>query len=591
MQAGDGVVPPCAAGADSGSELSTDTDDEGPSLQATYHGARRRWLPWWRFEADPEGTARPGDGCGYGLLSGHTWTRLLRLACGRISFWMCLATAEFFCWACIYWRLTAQTHPNLFITCVVFPLAFSIHSAFHRHERALDELGTMRAAVQACFQLHVDWHLQLTDPAQQDVYGRSAPSEQPRTRKEQDEEGLRWQRYHRAWGRAHLRSTYGSCVEFLDAATAYFRGSDMDWHDRRRRAAGSEHPRDAQLRRVYAAIRALSEANERLRSAAKATEQRANDPRCPDAIFFVAAPFLTRPIHWTYMLGQSFEKVRGIRDHRSPTSVRSYTKTGTFIVPIALGPWLAWLAGEYENWVAYYVCFCVTLVFSALREVQDTIENPFSTEHSVAGVESFSLLDLILETRPLTLSAADFDRLLPLLREEPDEDGRPAVVVAPGWSCAACCGPRHGAPGAAEHGGAVAERAAARALHAVQGQQLLRLNGAAVRSLADVLRIRGLESSRGEVVCEVAPRRLRKGEPPPAWAPLASRRGQRRDAGWPRLQAFQLAAVRTAGATPRKGASIVENAASPPTPPPVLPRQPASWRVPATASSTEPATV
>eukprot|EP01065_Artemidia_motanka_P000609 TRINITY_DN10286_c0_g1_i2.p1 TRINITY_DN10286_c0_g1~~TRINITY_DN10286_c0_g1_i2.p1 ORF type:complete len:718 (+),score=175.53 TRINITY_DN10286_c0_g1_i2:67-2220(+) len=330
-------------------------------------------VPWYAFNGTPSrgffssSSLRKCSGAAWR----RRWFHLRNLA--RVGITMdsllCLFLAELFCYFCIHTGAYARIHPNLFIACVVFPLAFAINAAYLRRERALDELGVLKSSALSFFHLHMDWHQHLKDPRAVELYKPSRLTGPDLALPE-------W--HHQVWGRRHLLETYVSLAAFLHAVRVYLITDDLDFRDvnttgpdavpcrsERRRV------RNECLREVYTRLQELSGANERLRLAAAGT--------CSLKLpFAVDGPIITRPIHWLYMITQSWEKVRNVRDHRTPASIRSYTKTLTWLVPILLTPYYAWLAHDYDDWAAYYTCFFVSLAFNCLRTVQDFQENPFT---------------------------------------------------------------------------------------------------------------------------------------------------------------------------------------------------------------------
>eukprot|EP00756_Hemistasia_phaeocysticola_P045501 Hpha_TRINITY_DN19249_c0_g1::TRINITY_DN19249_c0_g1_i1::g.194372::m.194372 len=284
-------------------EGSEEEEESGPCLREMFlpgDSQKRDWLPWWRFDARMEGFPDSQElhsikkGCGlrcHAFRRQESLRRFVVLLMSSAVFWSSLLISEGLVFLCVALDLRAQTHPNLVITAIVLPLALTINSAFHRHERALDEMGVLRAAVQTCFQQHLDWRYQLSDPAQQPLDGRAR---KPTPGLEAETEAALWRQYNAAWSRAHLSRTYEVFACFLDAVADYLSSSDLDWSDTQRdmlKRGISGNARDAHLQRMYAELQRVSEANERLRAACKAWEQRATAPRDP-ALFHVAPPLL-----------------------------------------------------------------------------------------------------------------------------------------------------------------------------------------------------------------------------------------------------------------------------------------------------------
>ncbi|KAJ9464128.1 hypothetical protein DIPPA_18955 [Diplonema papillatum] len=271
-----------------------------------------------------------------------------------------LILSELSTFLCIYYGAYANIHPNLFLTVFVFPLAFSINAVYQRRERALDELATLKAAATTFFLLHQEWHVFMADPAYLEFHTVA-----------DTKFSKLWIAHNEQYAQWHLHKVYTTVQRLLDDIRTYLSTPDTAYdpevHGSRASRVSARH---VLLKRVYKGIRELSDANERLRRG----QTTAAVLKVPLA---VQPPILTRPIHWMYFMVQAFEKVRGIRDYRSPTTIRSFTKTLSWTVPLLLTPYYAYLAHEFEDWVAYFVCFFVTLILGSYRIIQDFGENPF----------------------------------------------------------------------------------------------------------------------------------------------------------------------------------------------------------------------
>lgn len=120
-------------------------------------------------------------------------------------------------------------------------------------------------------------------------------------------------------------------------------------------------------------------------------------------------PCLTRVIHYHATLVTSFERMRVVREYRTPRGIRGYTKMIVFLLPIILAPFFAFQSRdtamrftEYaqrspvcqndnpycgnayqttdlfaQNWSAYFSAFICSMVFGSLQAVQDTLDDPF----------------------------------------------------------------------------------------------------------------------------------------------------------------------------------------------------------------------
>jgi len=65
---------------------------------------------------------------------------------------------------CLYWNISANFPLTLIATAVVFPIVFSINSAYKRRELALDDYASLKSHGRAVYFATRDW-LEETDPA------------------------------------------------------------------------------------------------------------------------------------------------------------------------------------------------------------------------------------------------------------------------------------------------------------------------------------------------------------------------------------------------------------------------------------------
>eukprot|EP00795_Rhopilema_esculentum_P017164 gene17164-8706_t len=74
----------------------------------------------------------------------------------------------------------------------------------------------------------------------------------------------------------------------------------------------------------------------------------------------------------------SFERLRVIREYRSPRSIRSFTKIFIFALPLLLSPYYVYLGRQVNNrWSPYFIAVLVAFLFGALQGVQDKLDDPF----------------------------------------------------------------------------------------------------------------------------------------------------------------------------------------------------------------------
>ena len=78
------------------------------------------------------------------------------------------------------------------------------------------------------------------------------------------------------------------------------------------------------------------------------------------------------------MMCLSFERLRVIREYRSPRSIRSFTKIFIFALPLLLAPYYVHLGRIVKNsWSPYFIAVLVAFLFGALQGVQDKLDDPF----------------------------------------------------------------------------------------------------------------------------------------------------------------------------------------------------------------------
>ena len=74
----------------------------------------------------------------------------------------------------------------------------------------------------------------------------------------------------------------------------------------------------------------------------------------------------------------AFERLRVVREYRSPRTIRSFTKVFISLMPLLLSPYYVFIGKHTGNhWAAYYVAIIVSFVFGTLQGVQDKLDDPF----------------------------------------------------------------------------------------------------------------------------------------------------------------------------------------------------------------------
>ena len=95
----------------------------------------------------------------------------------------------------------------------------------------------------------------------------------------------------------------------------------------------------------------------------------------------------------------SFERLRVIREYRSPRSIRSFNKVFIFFLPVILSPYFSYVGVANESqWTPYVVSVLVTFFFSALQGVHDRLDDPFhgmsEDDINLSSIEEWTLHSL-----------------------------------------------------------------------------------------------------------------------------------------------------------------------------------------------------
>ncbi|XP_066916302.1 uncharacterized protein [Clytia hemisphaerica] len=88
---------------------------------------------------------------------------------------------------------------------------------------------------------------------------------------------------------------------------------------------------------------------------------------------------ISRAYHLLQAICLSFERLRVIREYRSPRSIRSFNKVLVLLLPIILCPYFVALtrAQSGSPWGAYLIAVLVAAIYGALQGVQDKLDDPF----------------------------------------------------------------------------------------------------------------------------------------------------------------------------------------------------------------------
>ncbi|XP_012562242.1 uncharacterized protein LOC105847310 [Hydra vulgaris] len=212
-----------------------------------------------------------------------------------------------------YFKLSFDFNVNLFISPIVFPLAFSINADFQRREKVLDDLANFKAAVMVWFFCMRDW--------------KEASS------------------LDKVWMQAvHLKL------------------KSILFHTREYLITKKLLRRKVILRAIYEDFSDINQLVEIVRKSP-----------------LPANTSLVARVHLIFnSLFLAFERLRVVREYRSPRSIRSFNKILIFFFPTLISPYCVLLGKTTVNkWSPYYISVLVAFVFSALQGVQDRLDDPF----------------------------------------------------------------------------------------------------------------------------------------------------------------------------------------------------------------------
>ena len=225
---------------------------------------------------------------------------------------MCLAGAAVYTFTTF--DITFDTHVSLFISPIVFPLAFSINTDFQRREKVLDDLANFKSSSMVWYFCMRDW---------------------------KEAAGLDDQ---------FLKTCHNKLKKMLFHLREYLLTERGD------------QTRAALLRKLYGHFSDTNQLIEKVRG----SKLPAN------------TALMSRVIHLLNMMCLSFERLRNIREYRSPRSIRSFNKVLIFFLPFMLAPYFVFLGKKIGNyWSPYYIAVMASFIFGCLQGVQDKLDDPF----------------------------------------------------------------------------------------------------------------------------------------------------------------------------------------------------------------------
>lgn len=223
------------------------------------------------------------------------------------------------CHLAIHFGLRCDSVLSIFLTPLAFPLSFAIQSSYARREVALAELAAFRGG-------GMSLHLFYRDAAA--ALARSTDS----TTFERD---------------LAAQGSLTAVTDCRDAVEGFLGEEDVE-----RRAP--------LLAEVYSAFSRLSASNALFYSAGAA------GPGVSSRLLSALQVMLI-----------SFEKVRVVREYRSPRSLYAFAFLASYLLPIMIAPFCANLAKSFGTWAAYFFGILTVSVFSALHQVMVGLDDPF----------------------------------------------------------------------------------------------------------------------------------------------------------------------------------------------------------------------
>ena len=230
-------------------------------------------------------------------------------------------------------NVSFDVNVTIFVSPIVFPLAFSINSDFQRREKVLEDLAAFKSA-------GITWYFCMRE----------------------------WR--HPAGLDANWISAVGKKVEsLLFLLSEYLLTSNVG-------------RRLVILRAIY---EDFSDANELIESL-RASKLPAN------------SAIVSRSVQCVHLMCLSVERLRVVRDYRSPRCIRSFNKVVILTLLITLAPYFVHLGIKSgSTWQPYYFAVILAFIFSTLHGVQDNLDDPFDG----IGQDDDINLDIMEEWAPI----------------------------------------------------------------------------------------------------------------------------------------------------------------------------------------------
>lgn len=257
-------------------------------------------------------------------------------------------------------RISSNMNWSLVSLALVFPLVYSIGQAFRRREEALDDIADVKALV--CNQLlaHVGWEFSAAGTAPKAAwYGRQYLPEGFNERTHANLVGLvtAMEEYLSLPMVSRGRHRVTSAGMALKTKVQGLKGYYMDQFTR-------------SLHRTTRTIESLKTRGMPGNEAARLNQ-------------------------YLWLTQSRFEKLRRVKEYRTPQAVRSFARVYILILPVFYAPYYVYLAGEGNSAGGIGLPFAVTLsvltsaVMTTLFNVEHALEDPFDER----GLDSIHVRD------------------------------------------------------------------------------------------------------------------------------------------------------------------------------------------------------
>jgi hypothetical protein len=131
----------------------------------------------------------------------------------------------------------------------------------------------------------------------------------------------------------------------------------------------------------------------------------------------MSGPLVTRLIHYNNVMCWAFERLRVVREYRSPRTIQAFSKVLVFLIPIVLSPYYVHIGHDPNEedgptWAPYYIAILVSFVLGSLQAVEDALDDPFDgiseDDINLDQLQDWSYFALIVSpSRSLRESTAD----------------------------------------------------------------------------------------------------------------------------------------------------------------------------------------